>query len=252
MTLLISLRSELIKLKRTASLKLCLIAAVLIPLLLFIENIDVGPKVPSGLPWIKYFLGGREPISLVFLPLFIILISTLLLQTEYRDKTWKQVLASPQKLIDMFLAKFIILHLLILLFLITYNVWLAIGAAGVELLEPQLYKGGFDTYQFFVVNVQTYFLVLGISAIQFWLSLRFKNFIAPLAIGFVLWFLAPLMIFEFKWLFADKYPYSFSILSILPQGEGNINTYQWYSLVNCLIFLSIAFVEFKYRKFSAV
>jgi len=45
---------------------------------------------------------GREPLGSALLPLYVILICTLLLQIEYRDKTWKQVLSSPQKMIDIF------------------------------------------------------------------------------------------------------------------------------------------------------
>ena len=115
MSLLISLQSELIKIKRTSTLKLCLIAASIIPLLIFFDSIEVGPKTPINRPWIDYFISGHDELNVVFFPLYIVLITTLLLQTEYRDRTWKQVLTSPQKLINIFLAKFITLHILILL-----------------------------------------------------------------------------------------------------------------------------------------
>ncbi len=87
MSLLISLRSELIKIKRTASLKLCFITAALIPAILFLESLELSSDGRKGLPWSQHVLGGSEQINLAILPLFIILISTLLLQTEYRDKT---------------------------------------------------------------------------------------------------------------------------------------------------------------------
>ena len=87
MSLLISLRSELIKIKRTAWLKLCFITAALIPVILFLESLELSSDGRKGLPWSQQFLGGSEQINIAILPLFIILISTLLLQTEYRDKT---------------------------------------------------------------------------------------------------------------------------------------------------------------------
>ncbi len=248
MSLLISLRSELIKLKRTASLYICFIAASFIPILLFSEVFDVDPHTQKALPWRHHFLEGREMINIAFLPLYIILTSTLLLQTEYRDKTWKQVLTSPQKLINVFFAKFIILHLLIILFLISYNAWLVITGVGMELMHPNLFNGGFNIYDLFVANGQTYFLIFGVSAIQFWLALRFKNFIAPIAIGFCLWMMAPIIVFELKWAFADKYPYSFSLLSVLPVYKRGILLYQWYSVANAVLFLAIAFIEFKVRR----
>ncbi len=35
------------------------------------------------------------------------------------------------------------------------------------------------------LNLKTYVSILGISAIQYWLSLRFNNFVAPVGIGLV-------------------------------------------------------------------
>src|SRR6478609_6108293 len=105
MSLSISLRSETLKLKRTLSLYLCVLAAAFGPLMSFLEYIDLDPTSPKGLPWADHFMKGREPFSIALLPIYVILICTLLLQFEYRDKTWKQVLGSPQKMINILLAK---------------------------------------------------------------------------------------------------------------------------------------------------
>lgn len=248
MSLFISLQSELIKLRRTASLYLTIIAAALIPAMLFLENLEISPDAPKAVPWSNHFLEGRESLNIIILPLYIILTATLLLQTEYRDRTWKQVLTSPQKLLNVFIAKFIIFHLLILLFLFLYNLWMTITGVSIELIHPNLFTGSIDVYEIFIANCQAYFLILGISVIQFWLALRFRNFIASLAIGFCLWFMAPMMIFELNWTFADKYPYSFAILSMLPKYKANILIYQWLSIGFAILFLALAFMDFKVRK----
>jgi hypothetical protein len=212
------------------------------------ETLDESPKTPQGLPWAHYFIEGREALNLVILPLYVILTSTLLLQTEYRDKTWKQVLSSPQKLVNIFCAKYIILHLLIVTFLISYNLWVAIFGWVIESIHPQLFDGGFNFKELLATNTKSYFLIFGISAIQFWLALRFKNFIASLAIGFCLWLMAPMMIFELHWSLAKLYPYSFPVLSVLPKYKGNVGTYQWLSMAHAVVFLSIGFFEFAVRK----
>jgi hypothetical protein len=251
MSFLISFRAEIIKVKRTAALKLCIVASALLPLMLFLEFFEENPKASKGVAWNTFFYEGRQGLNFAFLPLYIILVSTLLLQVEYRDRTWKQVLTSPQKLGNIFFAKFVFLQLLIILFLFLYNVWQAITGAAVEILYPDLFTGGFDFTGLLISNIQIYLLVFAMSSIQFWLSLRFKNFIVPIAIGFVLWLMAPLMIFEFHWSIADKYPYSYSLLSVLPKYKANIVTYQWYSLANAAFFLSIALIEFSIRKVKA-
>jgi hypothetical protein len=248
MSLAISLRSETLKLKRTIILYLCVAAAAFTALMSFLEYLDLGPSPKKGLPWIDHFMKGREPLCLALLPLYVILICTLLLQIEYRDKTWKQVLSSPQKMFDIFFAKFITLQFMILAFLIVYNLFLVLTGFGAELMHPDLYDGGIDFSKILIKTAQTYILIMGVSAIQFWLSLRFRNFIAPLAIGIALWFIAPLMVFVFKVSFVEQYPYAFTMLSELSKYEANVATYEWYSIITAVLFLSLAFVEFRVRK----
>jgi len=248
MSLLISLRSETLKLKRTLSLYLCMLASAFGPCMTFMEYINLDPATPKGLPWTDHFLRGREPLCAALFPLYVILICTLMLQIEYRDKTWKQLLSSPQRMINIFLAKFLTLQFMILAFLICYNLFMVITALGVTLMHPGLYAGKIDFYKILAINAQTYFLILGVSAVQFWLSLRFKNFITPLAIGFGLWFLAPMMVFEFKWAIVEQYPYSFTMLSVLSEYRSNVISYQWYSIATAVVFLSLAFVDFRNKK----
>jgi len=248
MSLVVSLRSETLKLKRTLAVYLCVLAAFFGPFMSFMEYLDMGPTPPRGLPWNEHFLRGREPLCIGVLPLYVILICTLLLQIEYRDKTWKQVLSSPQKMGNIFMAKFITLQGMILLFLVGFNLFLFVGAAAVEMMHPELFEGPIDFYQIFTTNAQTYLLVVGMSAIQFWLSLRFKNFIASLGIGFALWFLAPMMVFSLKWSFVEYYPHAFTMLSVMTGFKENVFAYQWYSIATALVFLCLGFVEFRIRK----
>ena len=249
MSLLISLKSESLKNKRTAVLYICMIVAALVPLLLTIETIDINRLNPGKTePWKNIFLEGREFISFLFLPLFVILISTLLLQSEYRNNTWKQVLASPQELINIFFSKFIILHLLIILFLVTYNLWLIVSAGILYLLMPNHFTGVIDLSEILIVNGQIYLSIFGMSALQFWLALRFRNFIASLAIGFCLWFAAPIMLLEMNLSFAEYFPYSFSFMTSIPKFNDKLPLNLSLSIAYAFLFLGIAFAEFKGRR----
>jgi lantibiotic transport system permease protein len=251
MSLILSVRSETLKLKRTLSIYLCILGAAFGPLMSFLENLTEHQGRKLGQPWTEHFLEGREPVMIALLPLYTVLVCTLLIQIEYRDKTWKQVLTSPQKMITVFLAKFISLHSMIWLFLLSYTIFLCISGFATDMLYPTLYERGIDIYQIIVINTQGWLLVLGLSAIQFWLSLRFKNFIAPLAIGVAGWFLSPMMLFEFKTTIVQYYPYAFTILGVMPDYQANIVDYQWYSILTALLFLGIAFWEFSTRKIKA-
>jgi len=248
MTLLISLRSETLKLRRTLALYLCILGAAFGPLMSLLEELQESQGSPKGQPWAKFFFQGREPVSIALLPLYTVLVCTLLLQIEYRDKTWKQVLSSPQKMFNVFLAKFLSLQGMILLFIVAYTFFLFVTGFITEAVHPELYDGPLSLYLILAKNVEMWLLLLGLSAIQFWLSLRFRNFITPLGIGVGGWFLAPMMIFEFKTSFVEYYPYAFTILGVMPKYKDNTIIYQWYSIAIALLFLTLAFYEFRSRK----
>jgi hypothetical protein len=247
MSLLLSLRSETLKLKRTLSIYLCIIGAGFGPLMSFNEQFS-DPGQRKNQAWTEHFLSGREPVSVALLPLYTILVCTLLVQIEYRDKTWKQVFTSPQRMLDIFIAKFISLQGMIVLFLASYTAFLGITGFATEMIDPELYNGYFDLYKILSMNTQVWILVLGLSAIQFWLSLRFKNFIVPVAIGVGGWFMAAMMLFEFKATIAKYYPYAFTILSVMPGYKQHIVAHQWYSIATAVVFLSVGFMEFRRRK----
>src|SRR5687768_10745090 len=124
-----TLRAELLKLQGTSLLKICLIAAMFIPLtVLFLDN-----TTPEGIaslrpdPWNIYLLKGREELGVLILPLFVILICTIIPQVEYRNNTWKQVLASPQSYSSIFFAKFMTVQLLILLLLVLNSLFMLVS-----------------------------------------------------------------------------------------------------------------------------
>jgi lantibiotic transport system permease protein len=248
MSLLLSLRSETLKLKRTLSLYLCLLGAAFGPLMSLLEDLRGTNETKKVSDWTVHFLDTRDMLTGVLLPLYVILICTLLLQIEYKDRAWKQVLTSPQRLIDIFSSKFITLQLMVLLFLVCHTVFLAITGIITEMAQPQLYNGSPDLLRIVRANTASWLLVLGMSSIQFWLSLRFKNFIPPLAIGLAAWFLGPMMAFEFKSSLTEYYPYAFTIVGVFPGFESKAVAVQWYSVITALLFLSIAFLEFRTRK----
>jgi hypothetical protein len=90
--------------------------------------------------------------------------------------------------------------------------------------------------------------VLGLSSVQFWLSLRFKNFIGPVAIGIVGWFLVPIMMFQLKTDAVQYFPYAFGILPEQPNPKHSVLFYEMGSLISMLIFLTIGFAEFRRRR----
>lgn len=95
----------------------------------------------------------------------------------------------------------------------------------------------------FSFSTKLYISILAISAIQYWLSLRFKNFIAAIGIGLGL-FIAGLLLME--WPKTIYYPYSYTGLTYfkdLRKGITGTSKHEIYSLFWFGVVLMLGFVD---------
>lgn len=241
-----SLRSEFLKIKRTSVIYLILIAAFVIPLVMVFDHGSAEPDNPGT----DYFYReGFMVFVFVFLPFFFVLASTLLIQIEVRNNTWKQVLASPQSFFHILLAKFTVLQVLALAFLVAYNVYMMMSAAVVDMIY------GLDFLSYLVrwqellkLNLMAYGSTIGISALSFWMALRSRNFIVPIAFGFLLWLIGPLVAFEFKWPHMEKYVSAIPFTIVSKKFEHERMFYQLLSIGYGVFFFSVAYLEFALKR----
>jgi len=253
MNLLITLRSEILKSKRTASFYLTIIAAALIPFIFLLDVMFDGISAEHKKdPFNAIFREGFINTGFVIFPLFIILISTLLPQIEFKNNAWKQVLASPQTKLNVFMAKYLNIHLLIVIFLVAHNICMLLAAIAMHFFEPtlNLINQPLDVYTVVANNLNTYVTLLSMGAIQFWMGLGFKNFIFPVAIGFALWFMGSIMELEYHWSMGKYFPYSFHIYSIFENRKPQLPTIHLMSLIYTAVFLVLGFIDFKRRRMS--
>ncbi len=249
MTFTASLRSELLKTKRTSLFYLVLITALIIP---FIMSFDLGTSsnIAAKNAWDDFYREGLMVMVFAFLPLFFVLASTLLIQIEVRNNTWKQVLASPQLLFDILLAKFVVLQLLGLAFLIVSNIYFIIGAGVVDLAMDTSFINYVEHWpEILSVNGRAYIAALGISAVTFWLAVRSKNFVVPIGLGLLLW-LAPVAALEFKWPHVDKYVFAIPFTVLVKKFQDEQLFHQLLSVAYGIVFFLIAYVEFLLKRVS--
>jgi len=253
MNYMTSLRAEFLKVKRTSLIYFTILASVFVPVVMLLENLDGTPIGNPGWadPFQTYYAQGWMFIAILILPMFIVLISTLLLQIEHRNYTWKQVVASPQQFHTLLISKFLVLQAFIIIMLLVYNVLMLAAALPIDLLYPDFnifsYLDSWDSL--LLVNVRTYFAALGISGLQFWLALRFRNFIVSLGLGMLLCIVGPLLVFEFKIeSILVNFPFALSILVNIKKYTAISVRIQWLSVGYMVAFLAIAFVEFNRKK----
>jgi hypothetical protein len=254
MNLLISLRSELLKTRRTASFYLTLIGAAVGPVMFLLnilldENeIDASEKDPLN----ALFKILSEMNGTALLPLFVILICTLLPQIEYRNNTWKQTFASPQTKVNVFLAKLMNVHLLMLIFLIATHLFMFLTIVGINFIKPalNLFKHPLNGRTVLVNAANAYMLLLAVCAIQFWIGLRFRNFIVPIGIGFALWLTGTIMAVQYKSNLVYYFPYSFHAFPVSTKLKTELTQIAWTSLGYTLLFLIVGFFDFRRRTVS--
>ena len=251
MNLIISVRSEIRKTKRTAAFYLTIIAAALIPFI-FLLDVSFGGVSQENRkdPFNALIREGYGFLSILVFPMFIFLLCTLLAQIEYRNNTWKQVFASPRTMVNIFLARFLNVHMMILLFLVSYNVFMLMAAVAIHFMDPSLglLNHPLDGMMLLNYAVNSYVAILAISAIHFWLGLRFKNFIIPIAIGFSLWLTACLLVLEFHTPNAHFLPYTYLVYCFFPKYQSMIPTVQLFSIGYTMLFLGLGFIDFRRRK----
>lgn len=244
MTLTNSLRSEFLKIKRTSVIYLLLIAAFVVPFVLVFDHDSTNPNSNTN-GWDHFYFDGFKVFAFLFLPFFFILVSTLLMQIEVRNHAWKQVLASPQSFFHILLAKFIVIQVLGIIFLLIFNVYMVLGCSLVDVI----FGVNFLTYlnrwpELLKLNLMALGSTVGISALSFWLALRYKNFIAPIALGFLLWLIGPTAALELKWPHFDKYVFVLPFTIVSKKFEHQPLFYQMLSLGYGIFFFGVAYIEF--------
>ncbi len=252
MNLLITLRSEMLKTKRTASFYFTLVGAAVVPVVFFLNVMMDGIEDTRRDPLNQIFKLQAEMNGLAFFPWFIILIATLLPQIEFRNNTWKQVLASPQTKAALFLAKFLNIHLLMLLFLVSTHLFMFIAIGLANIIDPTigLFKNPLDWQKVFINAGNAYVTMLALCSIQFWAGLRFKNFIVPIAGGLALWLMGTIMAFEFHSSMIYYFPHSFQTFTFSKNLLPDLERVAWTSAAIALVVLGAAFWDFTRKEIS--
>jgi lantibiotic transport system permease protein len=246
-------KAEFLKSKRTAAFWLTIVGATFVPVINFIGLVaqpDHYLRIFKGDPWQHFINNNWEAAAIFLLPMYVILVTSLVIQIEYRNNTWKQVYTLPRTLADIFLSKFIVIHSLILFCFIQFIASIILAAFAANLVQKQyaFFDHAVPWKQLFLLLIKTYFSVLAMTSIQYWLSLRFRNFIVPVGIGLAL-LTTGLIIHSWKQLY--YYPYMYSTISFMRNFEkipGFVFKAQLFNVIWFVLVLLIGFFDFVQRK----
>lgn len=212
---LATLKSEALKLKRSTVSMLIVLGALFLPSILLTARLVRASRLPEVYRdtqfWDQLWNISWESIAILILPLMVMLVTSLVVQIEYRNNAWKQVYTTPQSLAAIFFAKQLILLALILGFFAVFNAGLyLVGVLPPLLIRGVPYPAAPIPFARFAEQELGYFIdVLPIVALQYLLALHFRNFMVSLGVGMAQWIV---VIGCLSWQYLYIFPYSYITL----------------------------------------
>lgn len=169
--------AEILKLRRSLVMLLCLTA----PALVVIIAALIGLKTGKSVPLLNYAQTGAAFWAFAMLPLSLTALSVLMAQMEHGPKLWDHLLALTGARRWLFLAKALVMTALDA----AMTLWLLALLLGGAWLMP-LFKpvtGSFDLAGTAVLLGKMFVASILMAVIQLWAALRFRSFVPPLVIG---------------------------------------------------------------------
>lgn len=249
-----SILNEFLKLKRTFASWLCLISALFIPLLYFSYYLLEYQKVLPGEgvnPWEKFIGINLTAAVPILLPLFIVLITSLINQTEHRSGGYKHIFALAIPKWSIYFGK---LTTVVLLVMITYFLFfLTVLGSGflLGMIHSELNFLSFDfpSNGFLKMLFRSFIAVLGILGIQFWLSFKIKNFVVPFGLG-IFFIITGLTVYNAEE--AVLFPYVYNLLNLYSANPKALDWFTEYSLYSFLFFVIAAIFGYFHIKNSDI
>jgi len=231
-----SIKNETLKLKSTFALWLAIISGLFIPVIFFfyylLKHKSLVP--PDGVnPWEGFMLDQINTTATLLIPMFIVLITSLIIQVEHKSSAIKYLFSLPIPKWSIYFGKLIVsIGLILFTYLLFFIAMLATGTVVGFIHDELSFLDYFPNYEKPVkLLFRSFISVLGMVGVQFWMSFRVKNFIIPLGIGIVM-VITGLIIYK-----AEEslyFPYAYSMTSLFPLSIEEISITLWFPKVSIL------------------
>ena len=213
-----SFQSEWLKKKRSLASWLVVAGAFFTPTIILLARIKNADKLSalyvSDDFWQKLWFQTWESMAVFLLPIGIVLATGLITQIEYKNNTWKQLHTTPQAFTTIFFAKFLVILIMTVEVFVLFNIGIYLSAVIPSMLFGSVPypTAPIPFTEFWNANVNFFVDCLPIVALQYLISLQFKNFLVPVGAGFAIWFLGVGML---AWDYSYIFPYNHGTIDFL-------------------------------------
>lgn len=218
-----SFQSEWLKKRHSLASMLVIAGAFFTPIIIIIARVihhkQLAEIYQSESFWNQLWHSSWESMAIFLLPMGVILATSLITQIEYKNNTWKQLHTLPQSFTTLFFAKLAVIIVMVLQFFILFNIGIYLSAVVPYLLISGVPYPKTPIPYLAILKEDAFFFIdcLPIIALQYLISLQFKNFLVPIGIGFGLWVAS---LSALSWKFGYFIPYTYCILNYL-KGQAN-------------------------------
>lgn len=180
-TLLRCVRAEIIKLRGSLALLLCVVAPVAVAVLM---AVIFNRRGGGDTTWWMYLLGNAAAWAYFMLPMTVTALTVLVAQMEHGPRFWNHLLALPIPRRHIFFAKACVVMLLcagmtVLLALLAPM----LGYLSDVLTPGRTLTGPIGWSELLGLLSRIYASAWLLVAIQLWAALRWRSFVPPLALG---------------------------------------------------------------------
>jgi lantibiotic transport system permease protein len=219
-----SFQSEWLKKKRSLAAWIVIIGGFFTPTLVIVARILNPAKLSvvysSNNFWEMLWQNSWESMAIFLLPVGVIMTTSLITQIEYKNNTWKQLHTTPLTLTTIFFSKLGVIIVMMLQFFILFNIGIYLsGLIPFLLISGVPYPKETIPFISFLKQDALFFIdCLPIIALQYLISLKYKNFLVPVGTGFVLWITA---LSSLRWKYGYTIPYTYCMFNYLKSNEGS-------------------------------
>ncbi len=187
-----SFQSEWMKTRRSLATWIIVIGAFFTPTIMTIARLVKSETLPeryaSGKVWIMSWHQAWESMAFFLLPLGVILVTSLITQIEFKNNTWKQLHTLPLSYTTIFFSKLTVILVMLAMFFVLFNVgtYFSIMIPHWFIKDVPYPSESFPFLKILKSNIKFFIDCLPIVSLQYLISLKFKNFLVPVGVGFML------------------------------------------------------------------
>lgn len=192
--------------------------------------------------WGLLFQHSWQSMAFMLLPMGIVLAVSLITQIEFKNNGWKQLHAAPISFKNIYFSKLAVLLVMLLQLFVLFNIGIYLSAVIPSFFNRNIpFPNYAINFGFFLKENGKYFIIcLPMVALQYIISLQFKNFLIPVGTGLAL-VIGGLIALSWKYIY--MIPSAYTALYFIRSKGNNVpvhNLLVW-SLGYFLLFILLGY-----------